>query len=73
MQCPRCFGTDVSLVGDSHYVCNRPDCVDDQGKRTQFKVVEDDRVRFPYNQIFVNRKKSDFFRKPYLDPAAPDA
>lgn len=66
MQCPRCFKDDVSSVGDTHYVCNNPSCVDDNGNRTQFRKVEDDRVHFPYNQIFVTRDKSEFYRKPYL-------
>lgn len=66
MQCPRCFKEDVSAVGDTHYVCNNPDCVDDSGNRTQFRVVNDDKVHFPYNQIFVSRGVHEFYRKPYL-------
>ena len=66
MQCPRCFKTDVSAVGDTHYVCNNPDCTDESGNRTQFRVVEDEKINFPYNQIFVSRAVKDFFRKPYL-------
>jgi len=66
MQCPRCFKDNVSAVGDTHYICNDPNCVDDSGKRTQFKFVEDEKVHFPYNQIFITRKKSEFYRKPYL-------
>lgn len=65
MQCPKCMGTDVSIIGNSHYVCNNPECKNNGG-RTQFRVVEDDKVYFPYNQIFVNRGKHEFFRKPYL-------
>lgn len=66
MQCPRCMKEDVTAISDSHYVCNNPDCFDDSHNRTQFVVVRDGRVRFPYNQIFVDRDKSEFFRKPYL-------
>lgn len=69
MQCPRCFGTDVSSVGTSHYVCNNPKCVMDNGMRTQFRQVFDQKVHFPYSQIFVNRSKSEFFREPYLEIA----
>ena len=65
MICPKCFGTDVSPVGTTHYICNNPECTVN-GARTQFKLVIDDEVRFPYNQIYVNRPKQDFFRKPYL-------
>lgn len=67
MQCPKCFGTDVSPIGTSHYVCNNPNCTLDNGSRTQFRAVEDTKVRFPYNQIFVNRGKDEFIRKPYLE------
>lgn len=66
MQCPRCMKEDVTAISDSHYVCNNPDCFDDKHNRTQFVVVRDSRVRFPYNQIFVDRDKSEFYRKPYL-------
>lgn len=66
MQCPKCFKDNVSAVGDTHYICNDPDCVDDDGNRTQFTKVEDDRVHFPYNQIFVTRSVHEFYRKPYL-------
>lgn len=65
MQCPKCMGEDVSIIGTSHYVCNNPNCINGNG-RTQFRLIEDDRVYFPYNQIFVNRGKQEFFRKPYL-------
>lgn len=66
MQCPRCFKTDVSLVNNSHYVCNNPNCINDDGTRTQFSIITDTKIEFPYNQIFVNRNKSEFYRKPYL-------
>ena len=66
MQCPRCYGTDVSEVGSTHYVCNNSNCVDENGKRTQFKMVIDERIQFPYNQIFNGRKVDEFFKKPYL-------
>lgn len=69
MQCPRCFQSDVSIVGDSHYVCNNPECVDDDGKRTQFYIAYDDHKRFPYSQIFMFRPITSFYRKPYLKVA----
>ena len=65
MQCPRCFKTDVSLISDDRYVCNNPDCVDDEGKRTQFYIIYDEKIEFPYNQIFANREKRLFYKKPY--------
>lgn len=67
MKCPRCFGTDISAVGDTHYVCNNPGCVDDNGRRTQFMVVPDEYIRFPFNQIFIGRKAQEFYREPYLE------
>ena len=65
MKCPRCFQSDVSLVSDTHYVCNNPTCVDDDGNRTQFYIKYDEKIEFPYNQIFVGRDKSLFYKKPY--------
>ena len=72
MICPKCFGT-AKNVGDTHYICQNSrkghdkeeDCFYDN-KPTQFKVVDDNYVRFPYNQMFINRSKHDFYRKPYL-------
>lgn len=66
IQCPRCFGEDVTAIADSHYVCNNLDCFDDNKNRTQFLLVEDTNVKFPDNQVFVSRSKSEFYRKPYL-------
>lgn len=66
MQCPRCFGIDVTPVGTSHYVCNNKRCLNENGKHTQFRVVTDKKVKFPYNQIFVTRPRSEFIKKPYL-------
>lgn len=71
MTCPICFGDDVSIVGESHYVCNNPDCKDSDGKRVQFRHVIDNKVHFPYNQIFVNRNVQEFYRKPLLEISSP--
>lgn len=65
VNCPKCLGVDVSAVGTSHYVCNNPKCLHN-GARTQFKVIADQKVCFPYNQIFVGRPRTEFIRKPYL-------
>lgn len=66
MQCPRCFGTDVSPVGGTHYVCNNKRCIDGHGARTQFQLSFDNKIQFPYNQIFVSRPKSQFYKNLYL-------
>lgn len=66
MECPRCFGSDVSPVGGTHYVCNNKKCVNDDGSRTQFSLEIDEKVCFPYNQIFVSRSRNEFYKKPYL-------
>lgn len=68
MTCPKCNGTDVSPVGTTHYICNNPDC-ENNGMRTQFHLIVDETIRFPFNQIFVNRSRQDFFRKPYISLA----
>lgn len=69
MICPKCLGTNVSPVGTTHYICNNPDC-SNNGAKTQFMFVVDEKVHFPYNQIYVNRSRQDFFRKPYLQLAS---
>ena len=66
MQCPKCMKNDTTIISDTHYVCNDPTCIDENGNRTQFKFVPDTKVRFPFNQIFVDRQTQEFFRKPYL-------
>lgn len=66
MICPRCMKEDVTPVGTTHYVCNDKNCKDDDGNRTQFRVVQDTKVQFPYNQIFVGRDVHEFYRMPYL-------
>lgn len=65
MTCPKCLKDDVTPVGTTHYICNNPEC-SNNGTRTQFHHIVDDRIRFPFNQIFINRSKQDFFRKPYI-------
>lgn len=69
MTCPKCGGANTSPVGTTHYICNNPDCATN-GMRTQFEFIVDDKIRFPHNQIFVNRSRQDFFRKPYIALAA---
>lgn len=70
MICPKCFNDNVTPIGDSHYMCNNPECCAREGKNVQFNVVQDKKIKFPYNQIFVDRLKNEFFRKPYLQLAA---
>lgn len=66
MKCPKCFGENISIIGESHYVCNNPSCLTDDGNKIQFQVVKDKKIHFPFNQIFVDRIKDEFYRKPYL-------
>lgn len=63
--CPKCMGNDITPVGTSHYVCNNPDCIEN-GKHTQFKIVEDTKIKFPYNQMYINRGKQNFYRNMYI-------
>lgn len=65
MICPKCLGNNITPVGTTHYICNNPGC-ENNGTKTQFRLVVDDHVRFPYNQIFVSRSKQEFIRQPYL-------
>lgn len=66
MKCPVCFGTNISPVGTTHYICNNPNCKNINGKRTQFSQEIDSKVEFPYNQIYVNRGKENFYKLHYL-------
>ena len=66
MKCPRCFGTDITPVGTTHYICNNENCVDENNHRTQFKSFRDNKVHFPYNQIFITRSINEFYRMKYL-------
>jgi len=66
MLCPKCMTNNTTLISDTHYVCNNPDCSNDDGSRVQFKFVIDNKINFPYNQIFINRQKQEFYTKPYL-------
>jgi hypothetical protein len=54
-------------VGMTHYICNNETCVDENGKRTQFTSDVDEIIHFPYNVIFPNRKRQDFYRNSYLE------
>lgn len=65
MKCPKCFGTDISIIGD-HYMCNNESCFDNDGNRTQFEIIEDEKIKFPYNQIFRKRLKREFNRYSYI-------
>ena len=38
-------------------VCNNPNCIDNEGNRTQFRFVIDDHIKFPYNQIYRNTRR----------------
>jgi hypothetical protein len=61
--------------GASHYLCKQssadPPIYDNEGNEvigcgTQFTFNEDPIIHFPYNVIFIGRKKEEFFRKPVL-------
>ena len=67
MQCPKCMKNDTTSISGTHYVCNNSTCINDKNDRTQFIFIPDSHINFPYNQIFVNRQKQEFYRKPYLE------
>ena len=47
------------------YVCNDVNCLRN-GRRTQFRVVRDSYIRFPFDQIFIGRGLNEFYKKLYL-------
>lgn len=76
IKCPHCGSENVTYVGSNYiydtdeneidvpsYICN--ECRVD-GKKTQFYLEIDKKVMFPYNQIFVNKLREEFYREPYL-------
>lgn len=67
MICPRCNNDNTTAVGNSHYVCNIETCIDDQGNRTQFQFVVDNKIKFPHNVIYPDKPSQSFYRKPYLN------
>jgi len=68
MKCPKCMQIEYVIPsGDSHYVCRSSD--PDTGCGSQFRLVEDEYIRFPHNVIFMNRGNHEFYRKPYLQLA----
>lgn len=69
--CPKCLGEDISLVGNTHYICNDPNCVTN-GLRTQFEVTVDGEIKFPYNQIFSTMSRQEFIRTPYIKLSSSD-
>lgn len=64
IRCPKCGNTNITKVGNTHYICNDGTC--NGGKRIQFKVIYDDKKEFPYNHIFSNRNIKEFYKTPYL-------
>lgn len=65
MTCPKCLKDNTIIIGD-HYMCNNPECEQREGKKIQLTITEDKKVKFPYNQIFVNRLKREFYKTNYL-------
>ena len=69
MTCPKCMKSDsVVFSGDSHYVCR-----EGIGCGSQFEIIYDKKIHFPYNVMFNDRQKHEFFRKPYLQLPQLDA
>lgn len=66
MICPRCKSENAKIVSGNHYICSNENCRNSEGNKTQFKVITDSKLFFPYNVIFKNRKLSEFFRYEYL-------
>lgn len=66
MICPRCMEDSGQSVNDTHYICTRTECIDQNNKRTQFKYINDSKLYFPFNVIFPKRTLKEFYRKPYL-------
>lgn len=71
MNCPICeLKENLEMVGDSHYICHTETCHphDRPMEHTQFAVVLDKEILFPFTQIFPKRKKTEFYKKKYIEP-----
>ena len=72
ISCPRCGKKEfIQDMGD-HFICTNPNCTnygdpEDLLPIVEFQIIEDEVKHFPYNQIFPDRDKSEFYRKPYLE------
>ena len=66
MICPRCGNENSTQVSKNHYICSNPNCKNNEGFKTQFLVINDSKLFFPYSVIFKDRQLSEFFRYEYL-------
>ncbi len=79
MRCPKCFHEDIepqyghrlTEEGETETFISHYECLNNEGcqtgpSNTEFLIVQDDKVHFPYNQIYRGRPVSQFLRKPYL-------
>jgi len=67
MICPRCELENTTRVGDNNYLCNTEWCRNHKGKHTQFEVIYDNPVSFPYTEVFPNRERSLFYKMKYVE------
>jgi hypothetical protein len=69
--CPKCMQSKFTQpLGDTHYICVKNLSLtetEENGCGTQFKVVEDNIIKFPHNLIYMNRSNGEFFRKPLIE------
>lgn len=66
MICPRCGNENPTQVSKNHYICSNSNCKNNEGFKTQFLVINDSKLFFPYSVIFKDRQLSEFFRYEYL-------
>ena len=74
MICPICMKDSFTQpLGTTHYVCVKDPDLDeeeDNGCGSQFELKRDNRIRYPYNLIYMDRGSDEFFRKPLLDTSS---
>lgn len=68
MLCSVCGSDSIKEVNGTHYICTKPDCFNSKGHRTEFKIIKETQLTFPYNIIFSNRKPNEFYRIEYIEP-----
>lgn len=66
MLCPIC-NSEVSDVNGTHYICTNENCLNLNGKRTEFKIIYENKLLFPFNVIFPKRSPNEFYRVQYID------
>lgn len=68
MLCPVCGSDSIKEVNGTHYICSKENCFNSKGQRTEFKIIYENQLNFPYNIIFSTRNINNFYKIQYIEP-----